>query len=47
MNIRIRMTEDRAIAVVRVGKGSMPAYKGKPTDARIKDSAAYYRTFVK
>ena len=41
------MTEDQRIAVVADGKGSMPAYKGKPTDAQIKDSVAYYRTFVK
>jgi mono/diheme cytochrome c family protein len=41
------MTEDQMIAVVTDGKGKMPAYKGKLTDAQIKDSVAYYRTFVK
>ena len=41
------MTEDQMISVVTDGKGKMPAYKGKLTDAQIKDSVAYYRTFVK
>ena len=35
------------MAVVTDGKGGMPAYKGKLTDARIKDSAAYFRMFAK
>jgi cytochrome c6 len=41
------MSQDDMIAVVTNGKGKMPAYKGKLTDAQIKDSVAYYRTFVK
>ncbi len=41
------MTEDQMIAAVTGGKGKMPACKGKLTDAQIKDSVAYYRTFVK
>jgi mono/diheme cytochrome c family protein len=41
------MTADQMVAVVTDGKGKMPAYKGKLTDAQIKDSVAYYRTFVK
>lgn len=41
------MTEDEMIAVVTDGEGKMPAYKGKLTDAQIKDSVAYYRRFVK
>jgi mono/diheme cytochrome c family protein len=41
------MSEDDMFAVVTNGKGKMPAYKGKLTDAQIKDSVAYYRTFAK
>lgn len=40
-------TEAQMIAVTTNGKGKMPAYKGKLTDAQIKDSVAYFRTFAK
>ena len=30
--------------VIGSGKGKMPAYKGKLTDAQIKDVAAYVKT---
>ncbi len=40
-------TEAQMIAVTTNGKGKMPAFKGKLTDAQIKDSVAYFRTFAK
>ncbi len=40
-------TEAQMIAITTDGKGKMPAYKGKLTDAEIKDSVDYFRTFVK
>jgi mono/diheme cytochrome c family protein len=33
--------------VISAGKGKMPAYKGKLTDAQINDLAAYVKTFKK
>ena len=35
------------IAATTNGMGKMPAFKGKLTDAQIKDSVAYFRTFAK
>ena len=35
------------IAVTKSGKGKMPAYAGKLTDAQIKDVVAYVRTLQK
>ena len=35
------------IAVTTNGKGKMPAYKGKLSDAEIKASVDYFRTFAK
>ena len=35
------------IAITTDGKGKMPAYKGKLTDADIKASVDYFRTFAK
>jgi len=35
------------IAVTKSGKGKMPAYAGKLTDAQIKDAIAYLRTLQK
>lgn len=35
------------IAVTKSGKGKMPAYAGKLTDAQIKDVIAYMRTLQK
>ena len=42
-----KMTEAEMIAAVTNGMGKMTAFKGKLTDAQIKDSVAYFRTFVK
>ncbi len=35
------------IAITSTGKGKMPAYSGKLTDAQIKDVVAYIRTLQK
>ncbi len=40
-------TEAQMITITTDGKGKMPAYKGKLTDAEIKDSVDYFRTFTK
>jgi cytochrome c6 len=40
-------TEAQMIAVTTNGAGKMPAYKGKLTDAQIKEAVAYFRTFAK
>ncbi len=40
-------SEAQMIAITTDGKGKMPAFKGKLTDAQIKDSVAYFRTFAK
>jgi cytochrome c6 len=42
-----KMTADEMIAVTTNGQGKMPAYKGKLTDAQIKASVEFYRTFAK
>jgi len=41
------MSEAQMIAVTETGKGKMPAYKGKLTDAQIKDSVDYFRSLGK
>jgi len=41
------MSEADMIAVTTNGKGKMPAYKGKLSDAEIKASVDYFRTFTK
>ena len=41
------MTEDQMIATTTNGQGKMPSYKGKLTDAQIKASVEFYRTFAK
>lgn len=41
------MSEPTMVNVVTNGKGKMPAYKGKLSDAEIKELVAYYRTFSK
>ena len=41
------LSEAEMIAVTTDGKGKMPAYKGKLTDAEIKASVDYFRTFAK
>jgi cytochrome c6 len=35
------------IAITTNGKGKMPAFKGKLSEAQIKDAVSYYRTFMK
>jgi cytochrome c6 len=42
-----KMTEDEMIAATTNGQGKMPAYKGKLTDAQIKSSVEFYRSFAK
>ena len=41
------MTEAQMVAETTNGKGKMPAFKGKLTDAQIKDAVSYFRTFSK
>ena len=41
------LSEAQMIAVTTNGKGKMPAYKGKLSDADIKASVDYFRTFAK
>lgn len=43
----VKMSDDDLIAVTASGKAKMPAYKGKLTDAQIKDVVAYIRTLQK
>ena len=40
-------TEAQMIAATTNGMGKMAAFKGKITDAQIKDSVDYFRTFAK
>ncbi len=40
-------TEAKMIEAVRDGMGKMQPYKGKLTDAQIKDAVTYFRTFSK
>jgi len=40
-------TEAKMIAVTTNGDGKMPAFKGKLSDAEIKASVDYFRTFAK
>ncbi len=41
------LSEQQMIADTSNGKGKMPAFKGKLTDAQIKDSVAYFRSLAK
>jgi len=41
------LSEAQMIADTTNGKGKMPAFKGKLTDAQIKASVDYFRTFAK
>jgi len=43
----VKATDAQFIASTTNGKGKMPAYKGKLTDAQIKDVIAYIRTLQK
>ena len=42
-----KQTEAEMIAETKAGKGKMPAFAGKLTDAQIKDVVAYVRTLQK
>jgi len=42
-----KMTGSEMIEAVRNGMGKMQPYKGKLTDAEIKESVAHFRTFLK
>jgi cytochrome c6 len=39
--------EAKMIAITTNGAGKMPAFKGKLTDAQIKDSVSYFRSLAK
>jgi cytochrome c6 len=41
------LSEAQMIAATANGKGKMQPFKGKLTDAQIKDSVDYFRTFAK
>ena len=41
------LSEAQMIADTTNGKGKMPAFKGKITDAQIKDSVDYFRSLAK
>jgi mono/diheme cytochrome c family protein len=41
------MSEAQMVDAVRKGMGKMQPYKDKLTDAQIKDSVTYLRTFIK
>jgi cytochrome c6 len=41
------ISEEQMIADTTNGKGKMPAFKGKLTDAQIKDSVEYFRSLGK
>jgi cytochrome c6 len=41
------MSEEKMIDAVTNGMGKMQAFKGKLTDAQIKDAVEYFRTFAK
>jgi cytochrome c6 len=43
----VKATDAELIAIVKNGKGKMPAFSGKLTDAQIKDTVAYIRTLQK
>jgi mono/diheme cytochrome c family protein len=43
----LKASDDDLIAATKNGKGKMPAYNGKLTDAQIKDVVAYIRTLQK
>jgi mono/diheme cytochrome c family protein len=42
-----KQTEAEMIAETKAGKGKMPAFAGKLTDAQIKDVVAYVKTLQK
>ena len=42
-----KQTDAQLIAITTDGKGKMPAYKGKLTDAQIKELVAFMRSLKK
>ena len=42
-----KMDEAQMIAAVSNGMGKMQAYKGKLTDAQIKEAVVHFRSFIK
>ncbi len=44
---QVKLTDAELIAATTNGKGKMPAYAGKLSDAQIKDVVAYIRTLQK
>jgi mono/diheme cytochrome c family protein len=44
---QVKATDAALIAITKDGKGKMPAYNGKLTDAQIKDVVSYIRTLQK
>jgi cytochrome c6 len=43
----VKAPESELIAITKNGKGKMPAYNGKLTDAQIKEVVSYIRTLQK
>lgn len=43
----LKMSDADMIAMTKAGKGKMPAYSGKLTDAQIKDVVTYVKTLQK
>jgi mono/diheme cytochrome c family protein len=41
------MSEEKMITITTNGEGKMPAFKGKLTDAQIKEAVAHYRSLGK
>ncbi len=41
------MSEEQMIAITTNGLGKMPAFKGKLTDAEIKNAVSYFRALIK
>jgi mono/diheme cytochrome c family protein len=41
------MSQEQMIAITTNGLGKMPAFKGKLTDAEIKDAVSYFRALIK
>ena len=44
---QVKLTDAQLIGSTTDGKGKMPAYKGKLTDAQIKDVVTFIRTLQK
>lgn len=44
---QVKATDASYIATIKAGKGKMPAYSGKLTDAQIREVVSYIRTLQK